>query len=173
MKFEADPRLLELLVGSNLYPAPDVCVRELVQNAWDAVEWRRSLGDGGGGQIQVRFHASEGWFEVQDDGIGMDEQDIESSFLKVGRDKLEALGAPEAGEQVAFFGIGILSVFLVADMVDVSTKKRDAVRGVRISIKGLQSQIETAPDDGASVGTSVRRWASDQSRSQTGRLHHL
>ena len=42
--FEANPRLLQLLVGSNLYPTPDVCVRELLQNAWDALELRRASG---------------------------------------------------------------------------------------------------------------------------------
>jgi hypothetical protein len=40
--FVANARLLQLLVGSNLYPTPDVCVRELLQNAWDAIELRRA-----------------------------------------------------------------------------------------------------------------------------------
>ncbi len=157
MRFEADPRLLELLVGSNLYPSPDVCVRELVQNAWDAIEWRRNLADGAGGTIVIRLNASQGWFEVVDDGIGMDQHDIEESFLKVGRDKLEALGAASSpGEQVAFFGIGILSVFLVADAVEVSTRKVEAAEGLRFDISGLQGEIAIHDYDREEVGTRVR-----------------
>ena len=40
--FKANARLLRLLVGSSLYPTLDVCVRELLQNAWDAIELCRA-----------------------------------------------------------------------------------------------------------------------------------
>ena len=67
-RFEPNRRLLHLLIGSNLYGSPDACIRELIQNAWDAIQWRHSYGDGAGGRIDVRFSAIEGWFEVLDDG---------------------------------------------------------------------------------------------------------
>jgi hypothetical protein len=69
---------------------------------------------------------------------------------------LEALGATAAGEQVAFFGIGILSVFLVAESVDLSTKKLNAERGVRVAIAGLQSEVQMTEEDRVTIGTSVR-----------------
>lgn len=158
--FEANSRLLQLLVGSNLYPTPDVCVRELLQNAWDAIELRRASGDDQGGSIVVRFSASERWFEVEDDGIGMDRRELKASFLSVGSDKLEVLGAQgQAGEQVAFFGIGVLSAFLVASHAEVVTRKAAEEQGLRVRIEGLGEndvEIETAERD--SIGTTIRVW---------------
>ena len=159
-EFKANARLLRLLVGSNLYPTPDVCVRELLQNAWDAIELRRASGDGSGGSIVVRFSAAERWFEVEDDGIGMSREDVKASFLSVGSDKLEALGAKgQAGEQVAFFGIGVLSVFLVASRAELVTRKASEEQGVRLGIDGLEeSDVEIEAVERGSVGTTVRVW---------------
>jgi len=158
--FVANARLLRLLVGSNLYPTPDVCVRELLQNAWDAIELRRALGDGSGGSIVVRFSAVERWFEVEDDGIGMSRDDVKASFLSIGSNKLEALGAEgQAGEQVAFFGIGVLSVFLVASHAELVTRKASEEQGVRVGIEGLEeNDVEIEAVERDSVGTTVRVW---------------
>ena len=158
--FEANARLLRLLVGSNLYPTPDVCVRELLQNAWDAIELRRASGDGNGGSIVVRFSTTERWFEVEDDGIGMSRDDVKASFLSVGSDKLEALGAEgQAGEQVAFFGIGVLSVFLVASRAELATRKASEPQGVRVGIEGLgENEVEVGAVERHAVGTTVRVW---------------
>ena len=162
--FEANPRLLPLLVGSNLYPTLDVCVRELLQNAWDAIELRRASGEGNVGHIVVRFSASERWFEVEDDGIGMNRHDVKESFLSVGSNKLEVLGVEgEAGEQVALFGIGVLSVFLVASHVEVTTSKVSEEQGVRVRIEGLgQNDVEIEMVEPGSVGTTVRVWVGSE-----------
>jgi hypothetical protein len=158
--FEANPRLLQLLVGSNLYPTPDVCVRELLQNAWDAIELRRASGDDQGGSIVVRFSSSERWFEVEDDGIGMNQRELKASFLSVGSDKLEVLGGQgQVGEQVAFFGIGVLSVFLVASHAEVITRKASEEQGLRARIEGLgEDDVEIEAAERESIGTTVRVW---------------
>lgn len=157
MQFEAHPRLLQLLIGSNLYPSEDVVVRELVQNAQDAIEWRRERGDGGGGTILVRFSASKRWLEIVDDGIGMDAHDLEESFLKVGRSKLEALGEEHApGEQVAFFGIGILSVFLIAESLRVDTRKLHSNKSIAVIFVGIDQEATATDGERDSVGTTVR-----------------
>lgn len=158
MRFHADDRLLEILVGSNLYPGPDVSVRELVQNAWDAIELRRgALGDGRGGRIVVRYSRSGRYFEVEDDGIGMDKQDMEDGFLAVGSDKLEVLGAKgQAGEQVALFGIGVLSVFLVAQSLELSTRKVGEEHGLELRVTGLRDEADPEPVELERVGTTIR-----------------
>lgn len=157
MRFHADDRLLELLVGSNLYPSPDVCLRELVQNAWDAIELRRASGEEVEGHIVVRYSMAGRYFEVEDNGIGMNAHDIEESFLSVGRDKLEALGtAGQAGEQIAFFGIGVLSVFLVAESIEVETRKVSEERGLKLRIESLKDERDPEEVPRVSVGTNVR-----------------
>jgi molecular chaperone HtpG len=156
VRFEADRRLIEILVGSSLYPNPDVCVRELVQNAWDAIQQRKSVGDGGGGQVVVRFSPQSRLFEVEDDGIGMDEHDLEESFLRVGRDKFDALKLEgEAPEQVALFGIGVLSVFLVADSLTVVSRKAGSGSALRIEFEGIQDNVAVQHSDWGGTGTVV------------------
>ncbi len=156
MRFHAHNRILEILVGSNLYSGPDVSIRELVQNAWDAIELRRAYGDGAGGRIVVRYSRSGRYFEVEDDGIGMSERDLEDSFLAVGSDKLEVLGAAgQAGEQVAIFGIGVLSVFLVARSLEVKTRKVSEAQGLRLRIEGLEDERDPEPIPLDRVGTTI------------------
>lgn len=152
-------RLLLTLVGSNLYPSADVCVRELVQNAWDAIVWRRERADGSGGRITIRYSQAERWFEVEDDGIGMTRDDMNASFLQVGRDKLEALGADKRpGDQVAFFGIGILSVFLVAESMVVETWKvgPEPGQGIRLTLRTIDDEAEFQEANRTTFGTRVR-----------------
>ncbi len=157
MRFEAHPRLLRLLVGSSLYPSADVVIRELVQNAWDAIEWRRTSGDGKGAEIVVRYSEAGAWFEVEDDGIGMTEVEFDDAFLSVGRDKLEALDiAGGAGEQVAFFGIGVLSTFLVAERISVESKSVFASTGFNAQIPGLNDDVVLTPCERHGPGTTVR-----------------
>ena len=85
-----------------------------MQNSWDAIQLRKLNFDGQGGAITVRYSEAEGWFEIVDDGIGMDQKTIEDSFFEVGRDKLDVLGITDPVPQIGYFGIGVLSVFLLA-----------------------------------------------------------
>ena len=157
MRFEAHPRLLELLVGSNLYPEASVVVRELIQNAQDAIQWHLEVDSTVTPSIAVRFSEAESWFEIADNGIGMDRNDFEESFLKVGRNKLEALGLDKPpGEQIAFFGIGVLSVFLVAKTFVVTTRKAGSNEAARFSISGLQEKVAVEDASLAEPGTTVR-----------------
>ena len=156
-RFEPNRRLLHLLIGSNLYGAPDACVRELIQNAWDAIQWRKEYADGAGGRIDIRFSAIQGWFEVVDDGFGMDQATIENSFFDVGHDKLELFAGATRDKQTGYFGIGVLSVFLIADSFEVTTR-RAAVRGpgIRFRVTDLDTPVDFASADDAPVGTCIR-----------------
>lgn len=120
-------RILELLTGENLYSDPGVFVRELLQNAIDAVLTRRRLDPGFGekdGKIVVHTWMDDegyGWFRIEDDGIGMDEHIIKDYFLKVGRsyytsDEYKAATIHKVRDTnfmpTSRFGIGILSCFM-------------------------------------------------------------
>lgn len=119
-------RVLELLTGRTLYSDPGVFVRELLQNAIDAVLMRRRVDPSFGkkdGKIVIRTwtEGDDCWFRIEDNGVGMDEHILTDYFLKVGRsyytsDEFRAAllhGARDTDfHPISRFGIGILSCFM-------------------------------------------------------------
>lgn len=135
-------KVMELLVGEELYSDPAAFVRELLQNAIDAVRTREQLDKNRPNswkpQINIRSWIDEEgyhWFRIEDNGTGMTQDIIESYFLKIGRsyytsdtfqkDKI-LCGADPDYTPISRFGIGILSCFMggkSSNQVEVSTKR--------------------------------------------------
>ena len=156
-RFEPNRRLLKILVGSNLYGSPDACVRELIQNAWDAIQLRKTIGDGKGGKIDIRYSVNEGWFEIADDGIGMEMHSVKNSFLDIGQDKLDVLDMSSRDAQIGYFGIGILSIFLIADRFEVITRHFDRKNeGIRFEITGIDDYPEFLDQEDEPIGTRIK-----------------
>ncbi|MEU4741939.1 molecular chaperone [Actinosynnema sp. NPDC023658] len=135
--------VLELLGGTKLYGNPNVFVRELLQNAVDAVRLRRLLDpDHERGAVAVSCWEEGGsiWFRIDDNGIGMDLYAIRKYFLQVGRSyynsddlrrELRHLSAQRSRfGAISRFGIGVMSCFMLGDRIEVSTRKFDG-RGER------------------------------------------
>lgn len=134
-------KILELLIGKDLYSDPSIFVRELIQNAIDAVRTReqldRNLPPNWKGQINIRcWMDQEGyhWFRIEDNGIGMTEEIIMNYLLKIGssyyssdiftKSKLQCK-ADSDYMPISRFGIGILSCFMGdkrTNQVEISTK---------------------------------------------------
>jgi len=129
-RFELDyRRVLDLLMGEGLYGDPIVTLRELLQNSVDAVRYRESIekreGDGYDPCIEVSLKNDE--LTVEDNGIGMDEKIFENYFMKVGRSYYQSLEFRQKNidvDPVSEFGIGILSVFMVADKFTVESRRK-------------------------------------------------
>ena len=156
-RFVPNRRLLQILVGSSLYGSPGACIRELVQNSWDAIQLRKQTGDGKGGIIQLRYSERSRWFEVIDDGIGMDLKTVEDSFLEIGQDKFDVLNRGTRETQIAYFGIGILSIFLIADKFQVATRLLDPdADGIRFEIAGIDDDLELLDEPYSEVGTCIK-----------------
>ena len=135
-------KVMELLVGEELYSDPAAFVRELLQNAIDAVRTREQLDKNrlNSWKPQINIHSwmdEEGyhWFRIEDNGTGMTQEIIESYFLKIGRsyytsdtfqkDKILCGASPEY-TPISRFGIGILSCFMggkASNQVEISTKR--------------------------------------------------
>ena len=160
-------KVLDLLVGDNLYQDPGVFVRELVQNAIDAVRTRqkmdRRLPASWKPQINIRCWMDEEgyhWFRIEDNGTGMNREIVEKYFLKVGssyyasddfrRDKYR--NEVEPGYQpISRFGIGILSCFMgdrERSRVEVSTLHYGPESvPLRMSLPGLTGYYYLATRD--------------------------
>lgn len=153
-------KVMELLVGEELYSDPSAFVRELLQNAIDAVRTREQLDKhlprNWKPQINIRSWMDEEgyhWFRIEDNGTGMTKEIVENYFLKIGRsyyasdtfekDKIRC-GADPNYTPISRFGIGILSCFMGgkdSNRVEVSTKRfgEDGERpsALRLSMHGM------------------------------------
>ncbi|MFJ8648402.1 ATP-binding protein [Streptomyces sp. NPDC093546] len=180
-------RVRELLMGVQLYKDPDLAVRELYQNALDACRYRRARTEyldrthAGAtyayeGSIVFEQSVDDGraYVECRDNGIGMGEAELRGVFSHAGvrfaeqpefREERAAwarLDPPVPFHPNSRFGIGVLSYFMLADEIRVTTCRlgRDGRPGpvLEASIFGpghLFRIVERARE-GRDAGTTVR-----------------
>lgn len=145
--FQVDLRGLVDLLSHHLYSSPRVYLRELLQNAVDAITARRLTDPSAPARITV--HAGEHRLTVTDTGIGLTEADVHRFLATIGRSSKRAAdhaaqqaagagpapGGPDApgpldggaftadrGDFIGQFGIGLLACFVVADEITVTTR---------------------------------------------------
>ncbi|MEU0603254.1 HSP90 family protein [Streptomyces sp. NPDC006393] len=122
--FQVDLRGLVDLLSHHLYSSPRVYLRELMQNAVDALTARQRLEpDAPADAFGVRLYADGSVVRVEDDGIGLTEADVHSFLATIGRSSKRAEKiAEQRGDFIGQFGIGLLSCFLVADEIHVLSR---------------------------------------------------
>jgi molecular chaperone HtpG len=136
--FEADvAKLLNLIVHS-VYSEKDVFIRELISNAADACEKLRYeaianpalLGADPALRITIIIDADKNCLTVEDNGIGMNREDlvqalgtIAHSGTKAFMDRIESAQGGEGATLIGQFGVGFYSAFMVADRVDVLSRR--------------------------------------------------
>ncbi|MFC4308471.1 ATP-binding protein [Steroidobacter flavus] len=129
-------KVIANLGGAALYgDHPDVALRELIQNAADAVRALRALGgiDQHEGKIEVALSrdADSTWLHVTDTGIGMSRFVLTEVLLDFGNSlwssdsllsEIPGLASQEFNA-VGRFGIGFYSVFMLGKRVKVTTRR--------------------------------------------------
>ncbi|GAA1683789.1 HD domain-containing protein [Streptomyces yatensis] len=167
------PALVGTLGGEQLYGKElEVAVRELIQNAQDAVLARCALEpDFTDGRVDVRLtENSDSWcLEISDNGVGMDEEALVHGLLDFGtsgwsstRVRSRLPGLASGGFQPnGRFGIGFFSVFLLGDQVELITRRYDASMSDarRLSFESSSRRPLLMPlpaQTRASLGTTVR-----------------
>ncbi|MCX4234658.1 HSP90 family protein [Streptomyces ortus] len=119
--FQVDLRGLVDLLSHHLYSSPKVYLRELLQNAVDAITARRA--EQPGSPALVRLFAEDGTLRVEDSGIGLTEEDVHSLLATIGRSSKRADGLESARSGfLGQFGIGLLACFVVAERVRVVSR---------------------------------------------------
>lgn len=132
-------RLAKLLGGEQLYGKKrSVALRELIQNAVDAIRALRHIRKGVEykGSVSVTLQKKEDsyWLSVSDNGVGMSERAITEALLDFGKSfwssdlaRLEFPGLAVASSTFAGrFGIGFFSVFILGSRVTVASRRFDA-----------------------------------------------
>jgi molecular chaperone HtpG len=123
--FQVDLRGIVDLLSHHLYGSPRVYVRELLQNATDAITARRAEQPTAPASIwfETAKQTPDGTLRVHDTGIGLTEQQVHELLATIGRSgKRDELGFSRQ-EFLGQFGIGLLSCFLVADEIRVQTRQ--------------------------------------------------
>ncbi|MGW5036059.1 HSP90 family protein [Streptomyces nigra] len=122
--FQVDLRGLVDLLSHHLYSSPRVYLRELMQNAVDALTARHALEPAApSGAFGIRLYADTAVIRVEDDGVGLTEADVHTFLATIGRSSKRADGiAEQRGDFIGQFGIGLLSCFLVADEIHVVSR---------------------------------------------------
>lgn len=167
------PHLVEVLGGEQLYgKEPEVALRELLQNAQDAVMARNAL-DPGFGDEEIRVSLTEDngtWvLTVTDRGVGMDEDILTNALLDFGRSgwtsdvvRNKFVGLADGGfRPKGRFGIGFFSVFILGDDIEITTRRFDAAPGEarKLRFRGVRQRPILTPvpaEVRTPIGTTIR-----------------
>ncbi len=135
--FEAEvSRLLHMMVHS-VYSEREIFLRELISNASDACDKLRYEGltnadllkDAGEFSIDIRLDKETNTLTISDNGIGMNKEDLISHLGTIARSGTSAFMENISGNEkkdvnlIGQFGVGFYSVFMVADKVEVLSRK--------------------------------------------------
>ena len=126
-------QLLDLLANA-LYTNKEIFLRELISNAADALNKIRFLSltdskileDDTEFKIRIRFHEKEKTLEIEDNGVGMSEKELQENIGTIAKSGtlqfLKNIKKDQSLEQIGKFGVGFYSVFMVTDKVVVESK---------------------------------------------------
>jgi molecular chaperone HtpG len=160
-------QLLQLMTHS-LYSNKEIFIRELISNANDAIDkfnylkltdpqFKEMDWDP---KIVVRFDKDDNSISIIDNGIGMNEQDLMDNLGTIAKSGTKAFVEQMTGDAqkdsnlIGQFGVGFYSTFMVAEQVDVVTKKAGEEQAYMFSSDGT-GEFEIKPITKDEYGTIV------------------
>ncbi|WP_415911460.1 molecular chaperone HtpG [Neptuniibacter sp. QD37_11] len=162
-------QLLHLMIHS-LYSNKDIFLRELISNASDAAEKLRfeALSNGalyendGDLKINISFDKEAKTLTIADNGIGMSRDDVIEHLGTIAKSGTAQFLSQLTGDQnkdsqlIGQFGVGFYSSFIVADKVEVFTRKAGlpAEQGVHWVSEG-EGEFTIGEVEKAGRGTSI------------------
>lgn len=181
-------QLLQLIIHS-LYSHKEIFLRELVSNASDALDKLKYLTVSDEAfkslsfdpRIELTFDAEAKTLRVSDTGIGMDESDLVENLGTIARSGtrkfLEALGqdARKDSNLIGQFGVGFYSAFMVADRIEVVSRKAGGADTWKWSSDGKGAyeidKVEAgAPEARSEQGTAVTLHLNEEGREYASRF---
>jgi len=167
--FQTEVGQLLHLITHSLYTNKEIFLRELISNASDALDKMRYLTLTNDDfkslsfdpKINIEFKDGDNpTLTLTDSGIGMSKQDLEENLGTIARSGtknfLENMSGNEKKDSqlIGQFGVGFYSCFMVADKVDVSTKKAGEDKAWLWTSDG-QSGYEISKEVRKDPGTSI------------------
>ena len=162
-------QLLHLMIHS-LYSNKEIFLRELISNASDAIDKLRfaalaedSLLEGDGDyRVHVDVDKDANTITISDNGIGMSRDEVVENLGTIAKSGTAAFMESLTGDQqkdsqlIGQFGVGFYSAFIVADRVEVHTRKAGASpeEGVLWESHG-ESEFSIEPKEKPTRGSSI------------------
>ena len=160
-------QLLKLMTHS-LYSNKEIFIRELISNSSDALDKFNYLrltedqfkGEDWSGKISIGLDEEDGSLTIGDNGIGMSEEDLMNHLGTIAKSGTKSFvenltgDAKKDSHLIGQFGVGFYSVFMVADQVDVITKKAGEDQAYMFSTNGT-GEYEVKPVTKDEHGTVV------------------
>ena len=160
-------RLLDLVVHA-LYSEREIFLRELVANAADATDRRRfealtqnDLAPPEGAAVRIVPDKAARTLTISDDGIGMAHDELMHNLGTIARSGTKAFGENLAHAKpedrpslIGQFGVGFYSAFMVADRVDVTSRKAGSHDAWMWSSEG-HGEFTLAPATRDEAGTTI------------------
>ncbi|MGB5326017.1 MAG: molecular chaperone HtpG [Pseudomonadales bacterium] len=168
--FQAEAKQLLHLMIHSLYSNKEIFLRELISNASDAADKLRfealqndSLYEGDSElSVTIEFDKGNNTISISDNGVGMSREEVMSNLGTIARSGTAEFLQKMTGDQkkdshlIGQFGVGFYSAFIVADKVDVFTRRAGAPasEGVHWSSTG-DADYSIADIEKAGRGTTI------------------
>ena len=160
-------QLLQLIIHS-LYSHPEIFLRELISNSSDALDKLRhlTLTDEAykslefNPRIDLELNEENKTITIADTGIGMNEEDLVSNLGTIARSgtknflSLLSGDAKKDSNLIGQFGVGFYSAFMVADRIEVVSRKAGDEQAWRWVSDG-KAGFEIEPAERAIAGTTI------------------
>jgi len=160
-------QLLKLMTHS-LYSNKEIFIRELVSNSSDAIDKFNYLSltdekykeEHWSGKVFIKLDKEDNSLTIGDNGIGMNESDLMDNLGTIAKSGTKAFmenltgDAKKDSNLIGQFGVGFYSVFMVADHVDVITKKAGEEQAYKFSTDGT-GEYEVKPVTKEEHGTII------------------
>ena len=160
-------QLLKLMTHS-LYSNKEIFIRELISNSSDAIDKFNYLQltdekfkeESWTGEVSVILDDEDGSLTILDNGLGMNEDDLINHLGTIAKSGTKSFVESLTGDAkkdsnlIGQFGVGFYSVFMVAERVDVITKKAGEDQAYMFSTDGT-GEFEIKPVTKESHGTVV------------------
>jgi molecular chaperone HtpG len=160
-------QLLKLMTHS-LYSNKEIFIRELVSNSSDALDKFNYLSltdekfksEEWSGKIFIKLDKEDNSLTIGDNGIGMNEADLMDHLGTIAKSGTKAFmenltgDAKKDSNLIGQFGVGFYSVFMVAEKVDVISKKAGEEQAYMFSTDGT-GEYEVKPVTKESHGTVI------------------
>ena len=167
-KFQTEVSQLLHLIIHSLYSHKEIFLRELISNSSDALDRLKylTLTDDTfkslefTAQININFNENDKTFTISDNGIGMNKDDLKDNLGTIARSGTKNFVEMQTGDSkkdsnlIGQFGVGFYSSYMVADKVEVISKKAGEDSAYKWTSDGKSGyKIEDAEKD--TFGTDI------------------